>query len=349
MIYIYNAISILAVGLLFKKQLYNDKKKKKFLMFAFMQMFIIQALRSPDVGTDTMHYVNVYKNFQNSEYYEFLFTHFEPGFKWLYLILKHFNCTQQWLLVVVSAITMYGFAYFIYKNTKNPWISTFIFACMFYPNSFNIMRQYMAISIAINSFPYVIDKKYIKGSILILIGTLFHSTAFLMFIPMLFRIIKNWKIIRNLIIASTVIFFAFGTRIVSLLLPFLGKEFYLTGFEVSRIFRMTTVLTFVFAILIWYFAKTMKDERYKTLLNLLSCVAFVNMDFGILYLKYEFFSRVIEILNLYLLIGVPYGLIYSNKKYRQLITLGVCVISLFLLIIFVYNSEAGISEYKLFF
>lgn len=349
MIYIYNAISILVIGLLLKKQLHNDKKKKKFLMFAFMQMFIIQALRSPNVGTDVMHYVNVYRNFQNSEYYGFMFTHFEPGFKCLYLVMKYFNCTQQWLLVIVSAITMCGFAYFIYKNTENIWLSTFIFACMFYPNSFNIMRQYMAVSIAINSFQYVIENKYINGSILILFGALFHSAALLMFIPMLFQIIKNWKIIRNLIVVSTAFFFAFGTKIINLILPFFGKSFYLTGFEVSRIFRMTSALTFVFAILIWYFAKTVKDERYKNLLNLLSCVAFVNMDFGILYLKYEFFSRVIEIINLYLLIGVPHGLTYSSKKYRQLITLGVCVIPLILMIIFVYNSGAGISEYKLFF
>lgn len=348
MIFVYNALSIFLIGFLLKKKLKLKRIRKKFIFFAFFQMFLIQALRSPDVGTDTMYYITVYENFLSSEYYAFLYTHYEPGFAALYQLLTHFGLNSQILLAVISAATMTGFAVFVYKNSEDPHMSILLFACMFFPNSLNICRQYLAASIAINALPLIIDKKYIKAIILVSVASLFHLTAWFMLVPLVLILVKNWNKMRTALLLSTMVFFVFGDYIVTILLTTFRKTFYLTGFEVNRIFRMTTGLTILFAILTWYFAKKTTETEYKSLADLLSCVAFVNMDFGTLYLKYEFFSRLIELTNLYLLISIPNGIVYTQTKYKQIIKVGMIILLFLLMLNSVYNSKSGVSEYSFF-
>lgn len=158
MIFIFNAFSILLYGLIVKRKLTEDEYKKRYLALCFFQMLLIQGLRSAEVGTDTIMYTEVYNNYLHSEYYAYRFTHFEKGFQLLYDILHRVSADEQGLLITMSAIAMAGFGYFIYKNSQDVLMSTFLFACMFYPNSFNISRQYLALSLSINSYELIREK-----------------------------------------------------------------------------------------------------------------------------------------------------------------------------------------------
>lgn len=349
MVFIYNSLSILLLGVLLNKKLENSKYKKIYLLVCFMQMMLIQGLRSYSVGTDTIMYVDTYNHYLYKETYAFQFTHFEYGFQLLYTVFQRINLDSQQMLIVISGLTMFGFAYFIYKNSKNVCLSTFIFACMLYPNSFNIMRQYLAISIAINSYQLIINNKYIKASLLIIIASLIHTTAYLMFIPLIIYLVKNWKLVRNIIIISSIIFYIFGNKIVLTILPIVGKSFYTSGYDVNRIFRMTTLLTIIIALITRYFTKKTTDENDKKDLNFLTCIALVNMDFGILYLKYEFFSRIIELLNSFLIISLPLGLSKMKSYYKPIIKIGIYGLSFLLMINSVFNSGSGIEIYKMYF
>jgi len=279
-----------------------------------------------------------------------LFTHFEPGFKLLYNICSGVNLDSQMMLFVISVCIMIGFAVFIYNNSEDVVISTFIFACLFYPSSFNIIRQYLAMAIAINSFKYCSEKKYKKAIALIIIASFFHITAILFFLPLVFSVIKNWKLIRYCLTICTGVFFLFGNTIVTVVLKILGKQFYLQGFNVNRIFRLTLFLTIIYAFLSWYFSnsKGLKEE-WKRKINILANVSFVNVLLGILYLRYEFVSRIIELLNLWLLISVPIWIECLGKKYYKLFRYGIVAWCLLLMILFVYSSGASIAEYYTFF
>lgn len=349
MVFIYNTLFVLISGYLLEGKLKQDKQKKRYLFVCFLQMFLIQGLRHADVGTDTSYYVTVYERFTNSEYYSFLFTHFEVGFQTVYTILKSINADAQILLLLVSGVTMINFAYFIYKNSDSVWLSTFIFACMFYPNSFNIMRQYLAVSIAINAFQFFMENKYVKASIIIIIASLFHMTALILFVPMILYKVKNWKLSRNLILACSCVVLVFGDQIVKIALELLSKSFYLTGFEVNRLFRMTTMLTLLFSVLTWYFMKKNQNDEYKNYFNLFTCIAFINLNVGLLYLRYEFFSRIIEILNLFLIISFPLAIRQIRSYYRPIIKLGTIMVPFLLMINTVFNSGSGIENYKMFF
>lgn len=349
MVFIYNALSILVLGILLNKKLENPKYKKIYLFICFFQMMVIQGLRNIDVGTDTSLYVNTYNGYLTSSYYSFQFTHFEYGFQVLYNIFHKLNINSQLMLIIISGITMFGFAYFIYRNSKNVYLSTFIFACMLYPNSFNIMRQYLALSIAINSYQLIINGKYLKGMLLIGIGALFHTTALLLVVPLVFYYIKNWKLLRNTMIVFDIICLLLGTFIVNNLLILVGKAYYITGYNVDRLFRLTTLITIIIAALTWYFAQKATDKKDKQILNYLTCISLFNVGCGILYLKYEFMSRIIELLNTFILVSIPLGLSQTKFYYKPLVKIGVYCIPFLLMLNSVFNSGSGIEIYKMFF
>lgn len=349
MVFIYNALSILVLGILLNKKLENPKYKKIYLLICFFQMALIQGMRHIDLGADTHLYVNTYNKYLDNTFYSFQFTHFEYGFQVLYDIFHKLNIDSQFMLIIISSITMFGFAYFIYRNSKNVYLSTFIFACMLYPNSFNIMRQYLAVSIAINSYQLIINGKYLRGMLLIGIGTLFHTTALLLVIPVVFYYIKNWKLLKNTIIIFDIICLFFGTFIVNNLLILIGKSYYITGYNVDRLFRLTTLMTVIIAVLIWYFAQKAADKQDKQILDYLTCISFFNVGCGILYLKYEFISRIIELLNSFIIVSIPLGLTQSKFYYKPLVKIGVYCIPFLLMLNSVFNSGSGIEIYKMFF
>lgn len=350
MIFIYNSLFILLLGKLYGKKIKLDKYKKQFLFLTFFQMALFQGLRSIEVGTDTSFYMNVYDNYLHSEYYSYLFTHYEKGFQFLYDLLHKFSLDSQWLLIVVGLVTMFGFGLFIYNNSENVVLSTFIFSCIIYPNSFNIMRQCLGLSIAINSYYYIINNKYLKAFIIIIFSTLFHSTSILMFIPFVFQIVKRWNLIRTFTLIFGFVFFLFNNELMNIILPLLGKSYYLSGFEVHRYFRMTTMLTCVIAVLSWWHLRKNKTNyQYKNHLNLFSCIAFINMIFGLFYLRYEFFSRIIEYFNAFLIIAIPVYVIVGEKKYKKLFMLGYYLCAFLLMLNAVFNSASGVEVYKFFF
>lgn len=349
MIFIYNALSVLIIGILFRKKLTEKRNKIIYLIFCFAQMALIQGLRHYTVGTDTIMYVDIYKYYLTISKYSVQFKHFEYGFRILYDILHFLKFDYQKMLFVISCITMSGFGYFIYKNSEKIYISTFIFACMLYPNSFNIIRQYLAIAIAINSYKFIIEKKYIKAICVIAIACFIHITAILMIVPFVLNFVKKWNIVRIFLTIISFICYIFGNVIVAYILNIFNKNYYMDGFDVNRLFRLTTGITIFIAFIMWNFKIKATNDEDKRKLNLLSNIAFVNMCMGILYLKYEFFSRIIELLNVFLLISIPLGLKQLNSYYKSLWRWGSYIIPLLLLVNMVFFGQAGIENYKMFF
>ena len=348
MIFIYNLIFVILMGLIHKNKLKENAIKKRYLIICFGQMALIQGIRAEEVGTDTSSYVSIYENFLSSDYYTWKFTHFEIGFQWLYKFMQVLHLNAQGMLFVISVLMMMGYAIFIYKNSSDVMLSTFIFSCMFFPNSFNVMRQYLALAIAINSYQFIKEKKYFWASILIMIGVSIHMLVILAFIPLLVRIGKNWKTVRNVLLVLCIIFFVAGNQIVNVVLMILGKGYYLEGFNTFRLIRMTTILTGLIAFLSIYFARRENESQNRIEMNCLSCVAYINILAGVLYLKYEFVSRVIEVLNAYIMVMIPLGMNTTKSKYMQIIRLFVYSIPAFLMIMSVYNSGSGVDVYKTF-
>ena len=66
MIFIYNLIFVILMGLIHKNKLKENAIKKRYLIICFGQMALIQGIRAEEVGTDTSSYVSIYENFLKS-------------------------------------------------------------------------------------------------------------------------------------------------------------------------------------------------------------------------------------------------------------------------------------------
>ncbi|MDD6279298.1 MAG: EpsG family protein [Oscillospiraceae bacterium] len=68
------------------------------------------------------------------------------------------------------------------------------FCLLFFSHSMNIMRQYIAMSIVFAFFADLEERKFVRYSVSVLVATLFHTSALLLFLPMFYYIILyGWK------------------------------------------------------------------------------------------------------------------------------------------------------------
>lgn len=82
---------------------------------------------------------------------------------------------------------------------------------------FNGMRQFVAVTITVACFPWIVEKKYIKAVIVVLIASLFHQSALLV-IPFLFIVQgKAWNKKTLLFIMSVIAIVMFADRFTDLL------------------------------------------------------------------------------------------------------------------------------------
>lgn len=179
--YIYILV-ILAIILLYNK--INTKKINVYDIILLLILILVCGLRD-GVGTDYGLYKFYYNNIdQNSR--------FEIGFRFLIELANKVGISYNTFLILISAITITLFYIAIKKYSSKPAASIFFFVALgYYAYSFNIIRQMLAIAITLYGINYIKEKKFLKYLVLILVASLFHSTALIM-IPVYFLLkLKN--------------------------------------------------------------------------------------------------------------------------------------------------------------
>ena len=198
LIYIVTLFAVCLFDFLFllwrKKFIY----RKLFLFFSFMTMTLVLGLRGSSVGEDTRMYLSmakltdgmtwraVFSGFPKSISFVYNYengSHYNGKTETLYLALNKLIMSvihdAQWVLFIVAVLTCIGFAKFIYDNCRDHiFFGTYVFLCeSLFMNSFNAMRQSLSISIAINAYTCIKNRKYLKGLLLILFASCFHVTS----------------------------------------------------------------------------------------------------------------------------------------------------------------------------
>ena len=189
--------SILILGFLFfgTKNGGSIKRKKQFVVTAELILFLAIGLRAVSVGLDTKVYYAYFNRFGSG----ITFVNrmgWEPLYVLLMRIGAYFNSFQV-VMLLCSAITCIGFGTFIYYNSKTNWIAFwyifFYITLNLYFNSMHLMRQICAMAVAINVYTILSRdksrKSLIKTAFLIIIATMFHITAPIFMIPVVFALI----------------------------------------------------------------------------------------------------------------------------------------------------------------
>ncbi|KRM08002.1 hypothetical protein FC89_GL002113 [Liquorilactobacillus ghanensis DSM 18630] len=318
--YIFELASILFSGFLYEIKFLS---KKIFLFVSFFLLFIVQALRAGTVGTDTQFYLNTYdvSKFLSFSYiiHSFprmtIYGHYglvENGYVLINKVLSCFFNSNQTILIFSSLIICLNFAHFIDLHCKDVFIATLIFACSgLYMNSFNLVRQFLAMSICINAYNFFKNEKYVKGSLIILLAYFIHeSSAIFFFIMIMYAFMRKTSLKMDYLLMAFPLFFSFIIRVVAIILP------QYTGYTENHLFEVTIhgiVLLWVFEFIIIILATDKKDKH--TLFLIFCWMSYVILQFlslnvtGMYRVSFWFLIFSMELMS-----NVPHELNNNNKS-----------------------------------
>lgn len=152
----------------------------------YIPLAIVAGVRNISVGTDTPMYHYIFYDISRSNF-EWTFFNVnindyayvvEIGYRLLNKVISFFTLDENIGIMLISIVTILGFAIFFFKTSYNIWITTVIFIGLgFYVETFNTMRQVLACMIICNGFVFFKNKLYKKWILTVLIATTMHFTA----------------------------------------------------------------------------------------------------------------------------------------------------------------------------
>lgn len=230
------------------------------LLSIFIILFGVSACRL-NVGNDYAKYVE-FMHLIACDAYEYVPT--EAGFNLLVTVLYELAGAEDFLLVfaVFAFFTIWLFLKSMYEQSDSFGWSFFLFMAFgFYFSTFNTVRYYLALAMALYSVKYVLKREWVKFILLVLLGSAFHKSM-LVAIPLYFLAAlpwKKWQMALMALFCTTFFFFQdFYLKAVVFLYPSYEDTEYLEGgISWFNILRCMGVL--IFALL--YYRQAVEGSR----------------------------------------------------------------------------------------
>ena len=180
----YILMLIFSIAMILIAEKFKENKIIKIIAYTLsgLSFFVVSAIRY-DVGTDYFYryapdYISMGQGVD--------ITNLEIGYKIIVKICLLITKDYAILFAVTSAIIIGLTFYTIFKESPYPALSVVIyFLAGFFFHSLNIMRQYLAISVLLFSYKYLVDKKYWIFIISVIVAFLLHSVSIIMVAAML--------------------------------------------------------------------------------------------------------------------------------------------------------------------
>lgn len=304
------------------------------LTAVFLILFALSACRL-NVGNDYAKYVE-FMHLVNCDAY----VPTEFGFNWIVKLLYGISGYENYLLVFAffAFFTVLFFLLAIYRQADSFGFSFFLFMAFgYYFQSFNTVRYYLALAIALYAIPYVLRREWGKFVLLILLGATLHKSL-LVVIPLYFLASlswKKWQLALMAVFCSTFFFMQdFYLKAVVFLYPTYEDTEYLEGgTSYVNIVRCLAVL--VLGLLCY--KKTVKDSRrnrFYFYCNLGALVMYVCCSFLPIISRIGYYLTITHIFFLPALVnGV------ENKKLKKLLT--VCIAAAGIVYFAAFMRRAG--------
>ena len=338
----------------------NKKENLYFIILAFIPIIIISGLRSPEIGVDTQQFVNAFNKIKYMSISDFSSLRYEYGFSFLCWALSKISSEPQILIFTTSLIINYSVAEFIYKNSKNVYLSTILYLiCNFFFSNMNIMRQALAISIVLLGYEKLKNAQYLKFIGFVIIASQFHSSAILslLYIPLKkFKFTKKSSII---VLFATVLAFLLGRELFEILARFSTRlyDYMDSNFTVENYFGslldfLVYFISFLFGIFILSNQKkSIETADMKEVSDIIGNMGFA-VIFSVMIMRVILFNRFTPYFTIFMIIWLPncLKLIKNGKDRLMLSVLVVFAFCLYWVIIMIYRPEwYGVIPYKFCF
>lgn len=317
------------------------------LVSVFLVLFAVSACRL-NVGNDYAKYVE-FMHLINCD----AFVPTEFGFNWIVKIIYDLSGFENYLLVFAffAFFTILLFLKAIYGQADSFGFSFFLFMAFgYYFQSFNTVRYYLALAIAVIAIPYVLRREWLKFLLLVLLGATLHKSV-LVVIPLYFLASlswKKWQLAIAAVFCSTFFFMQdFYLKVVVFLYPTYEDTEYLEGG--TSLVNIVRCLAILILSLICY-KKTVKGNKrnqFYFYCNLGALVMYVCCSFLPIISRIGYYLTITHIFFLpALLAGI------ENKKIKRLLTAGVIGAAILYFAIFILlkagNDGLRILPYETF-
>lgn len=323
---------------------------KLYIAGIFSVLFMVSALRF-DIGNDYAQYT-----LTAHEAYVGGYVVTETGFNFLVkAVYTLFNreCYEV-IFAIFAFVTLLLFLRTFYRDSADFSQSFFLFMMLgLYFQTFNTVRYYFALSVALCSMRYVLEKDYIRFVFFILLAALFHKSVLLV-IPVYLIAAFEWKrwVFALGIFAGAVCYAGQGLilRLALLLYPSYKNTIYLEGgMSLTSVVRICAVLV----LYLWFMhymgsefreREACKEIRFYGQLNFLAFLAATFFSFLPVVTRIVYYFSVSQLL----LIPLMGKQIKDDavKLRIKLTVLVVCVIYFALFLLQAHQAGVGLLPYR---
>lgn len=197
------------------KEVLDFSNNYRYIFCILIVLLFFAIFRSPDgLSVDYSVYKEIFRLSNNSlEYLYSMFPQNDIGYLFINKIFRLFTDNFLILLVFIHTIIIGGFLYYFKKHSKHVWLSILLLITIGgYYITYNLMRQFLAISILLIFSDYLYNRKTVKYFIVVSCVALIHKSALIM-IPFYtfsnINVYKNKKIFISFLILCSIAFLNF--------------------------------------------------------------------------------------------------------------------------------------------
>lgn len=175
------------------------KRNAIVLSLCAISLIAIAGFRGFYIGADTHTYYFYFLSLADG-YPGYM----EPLWNFLNLVISSLNLNFNAFLLLISALTILPITYIFWKELDNPQFALFLYYAIYaYCNSFNGMRQYLAISLVFVAFYFMRHCKALLALLFIVLASNIHHSALigLVLFPLYYVRISRTTILLALLIS----------------------------------------------------------------------------------------------------------------------------------------------------
>lgn len=197
---VYIVVNIISLILIYLSQKTKNKIQSNVLILVTILLLSIVAGIRYGIGTDYLKvYYPYFLEIKSGSTWDS--NRIEIGYYLLNKIVVLINGSFPLVMLITSFITNYFFIKGIlnFKDKISVTVAMFVYLFLYYLQTYNLIRQYIACSIIFFSIKFLMEKNIKKFVIFVLIASLFHKTAMIfLIVPFLIKIYayKDNKVIR---------------------------------------------------------------------------------------------------------------------------------------------------------
>lgn len=245
-------------------ELQNEKAQNKWLIIvSFIPIIALTALRSSEVGPDTIQYLRHFERVYSGMETAVDIRNFERGYRYFVRLIAHFTHDKVVFLTIMALLTNIPIAIFIMRYSKDAYLSIMLYLTI---GSFTFqltgIRQSIALAILTFSVGFALDRKPLWFLISIYFASLFHRSAYL-FAPiyLLGSDVINRKTFFMIVVSA--LFVAFSDSIFSRIgLSLRYDEYMVSDGGVKNFGGWTYIAIMVITMFVYFFNKHFNKEAF---------------------------------------------------------------------------------------